>query len=112
VLEGVVFGVRVPHTEGRAGMAALVVGPAFELHAFRAWVHERLPPYARPLFLRLMPALETTGTFKPRKQDLQQEGFDPAQVRDSLYFDDPRASAYIPVDGPLYSEIAAGRIRL
>ena len=112
VLEGVVFGVRVPHTEGRAGMAALVVGPAFELHAFRTWVHERLPPYARPLFVRLMPALETTGTFKPRKQDLQQQGFDPAQVRDTLYFDDPRASAYMPVDGPLYSEIAAGRIRL
>lgn len=111
VLEGVVFGVHVPHTEGRAGMAALVVDRAFELRAFRAFMHERLPPYARPMFLRLLPALEATTTFKPRKQDLQREGFDPAQVRDPLYFDDPRTGAYAPVDGPLYSEIVAGRIR-
>ena len=112
VLEGVVFGVRVPHTEGRAGMAALVVGPAFDLHVFRAWALERLPPYARPKFLRLIPALKSTGTFKPRKQDLQGEGFDPARVCDPLYFDDPDAGAYVPLDMPLYIEITAGRIRL
>ena len=112
VVEGVVFGVSVPHTDGRAGMAALVVGPAFDPHAFRAWVHERLPPYARPIFLRLIPALESTGTFKPRKQDLQREAFDPAQVRDPLYFDDSRAGAYVPLDEVSHQEIAAGRIRL
>jgi fatty-acyl-CoA synthase len=112
VIEGVVFGVPVPHTDGRAGMAALVVAPAFELHAFRAWAHERLPPYARPMFLRLIPALEATGTFKPRKQDLQREGFDRALVSDPLYFDDPRAGAYAPLDERLYIEIASGSIRL
>jgi fatty-acyl-CoA synthase len=93
-------------------MAALVVGPDFDLRIFRAWVLERLPPYARPIFLRLMPALESTGTFKPRKQELQREGFDPTQVRDPLYFDDPRAGAYVLLDAPLHAEIIAGRIRL
>jgi fatty-acyl-CoA synthase len=112
VLEGVVFGVRVPHTEGSAGMAALVAGLEFDLSAFRAFMIERLPPYARPLFLRLMPTLESTGTFKPRKQELQREGFDPTQIRDPLYFDDPRVGAYVPLDATLYADIAAGRIRL
>jgi fatty-acyl-CoA synthase len=67
VREGVVFGVEVPRTEGRAGMAALVVDRGFDLRAFRAEVVRRLPPYARPLFLRRLPGLESTGTFKPRK---------------------------------------------
>ena len=33
-------------------------------------VAAHLPAYARPVFLRLVPALDLTGTFKPRKQDL------------------------------------------
>ena len=112
VKEGVVFGVSVPKTDGRAGMAALVVDGEFDLHAFRAHVIESLPAYARPVFLRLLPALEATGTFKPRKQDLLRAGFDPAAVRDPLYFDDAATQAYVPVDGALYASIAAGQVRL
>ena len=112
VLEGVVYGAAVPNTDGRAGMAALVVGREFDLKAFRAAVAERLPAYARPVFLRLLPALESTGTFKPRKQDLVRAGFDPAQVSDPLYIDDPRANAYVPLDAALYAAIRDGRHRL
>ncbi len=112
VREGVVFGVAVPGTDGRAGMAALVVGPDFDLAAFRESVVQSLPAYARPVFLRLLPALESTGTFKPRKQDLVQGGFDPARVGDPLYFDDQRAAAYVPLDGARYAAITAGSIRL
>ena len=112
VCEGVVFGVKVPNTEGRAGMAALVVDRGFDLGAFHALVAARLPSYARPLFLRLLPALASTGTFKPRKQDLQSTGFDPAQIADPLYFDDPRTGAYVPLDAGLYASISAGHIRV
>jgi len=112
VKEGVVFGVSVPMTDGRAGMAALVVDRDFDLRAFRAHVIESLPAYARPVFLRLLPALEATGTFKPRKQDLLRAGFDPGQVSDPLYLDDASAEAYVPVDGALHASIAAGRVRL
>jgi fatty-acyl-CoA synthase len=112
VQEGVVFGVTVPGADGRAGMAALVVNRAFDLAAFRAALVERLPAYARPVFLRLLPALESTGTFKPRKQDLMRSGFDPAQVSDPLYVDVPRTNAYVPLDAGLHAAISAGRIRL
>jgi fatty-acyl-CoA synthase len=109
--EGVVYGVTVPDTDGRAGMAALVVGGEFDLKVFRAEVAARLPSYARPVFLRLLPVLESTGTFKPRKQDLAREGYDPAQTSDPLYVDDPRANAYVPLDRSRHAAILTGRIR-
>jgi fatty-acyl-CoA synthase len=112
VVEGVVFGVSVPGADGRAGTAALVVNADFDLAAFRAEVASRLPPYARPVFLRILATLEATSTFKPRKQDLMQAGFDPSRTTDPLYFDDARAQRYVPVDAALYAAISDGTIRI
>ena len=112
VLDGVVYGVSVPGADGRAGMAALVVNAELDLAAFHEDVAARLPPYARPVFLRILPRLEATGTFKPRKQELMQAGFDPSQVTDPLYFDDARARRYVPVDAALHAAILDGSIRI
>jgi len=112
VLDGVVYGVTIPGADGRAGTAALVVDAEFELAAFRSDLALRLPAYARPVFLRLMRTIESTGTFKPRKQDLVEAGFDPARISDPLYFDDPRTQAYVPLDAALYAAISAGTSRI
>jgi fatty-acyl-CoA synthase len=112
VIEGVVYGVSVPGADGRAGTAALVVNADFDLAAFRAEVASRLPPYARPVFLRILATLEATSTFKPRKQDLMQAGFDPSRMTDPLYFDDARAQRYVPVDAALHAAISDGTIRI
>jgi fatty-acyl-CoA synthase len=112
VEEGAVYGVDVPNADGRAGMAALVVGRGFDLDALHRHAVGSLPAYARPVFVRLLPALEATGTFKPRKHELVREGFDPARTGDPLYFDDPRAGRYVPVDRALYAAIAAGHLRV
>jgi fatty-acyl-CoA synthase len=111
VLDGVVYGVIVPGADGRAGTAALVVDAEFDLAAFRVSIARHLPAYARPVFLRLLRALDSTGTFKPRKQELVQAGFDPARISDPLYFDDPRAQAYVPLDAALHAAISAGTVR-
>jgi len=112
VLDGVVYGVEVPGADGRAGTAALVVDARFDLAEFRAEVARRLPAYARPVFVRLLRNLETTGTFKPRKQELVQAGFDPSRIKDKLYFDDTKAQAYVPLDEVLFAAIAAGSVRI
>lgn len=112
VLDGVVFGVSVPGTEGRAGMAALVVGEHFDLGVFRAHLVTQLPAYARPVFVRLVPVLDVTGTFKPRKLELSREGYDPAHVSDPLYVDDALSRRYLPLDHALHAAIVAGRLRL
>jgi fatty-acyl-CoA synthase len=112
VLDGVVYGVAVPGTDGRAGAAALVVDASFDLAAFRADLALRLPAYARPVFLRLLRHIESTGTFKPRKEDLVQAGFDPARIADPLFVHDARKQAYVPVDAALFAAISAGNFRI
>ncbi|HXA34795.1 MAG TPA: long-chain-acyl-CoA synthetase [Steroidobacteraceae bacterium] len=112
VRDGVVYGVAVPGADGRAGAAALVVDAEFDLAAFRADIALRLPAYARPVFLRLRPAIDATDTFKARKQDLVEEGFDPARIGDPLFFADPQRHAYVPLDEALFAAISAGRVRI
>jgi fatty-acyl-CoA synthase len=111
VVEAVVYGVEVPGADGRAGMAALVVGPEFDPAALARLIDAELPSYARPLFLRLLPALETTGTFKYRKIDLQADGWDPARTADPLFHRDPDGG-YVPLDGPLHARLRSGGVRL
>jgi fatty-acyl-CoA synthase len=112
VLDAAVYGVTVPGADGRAGMVAVVVESGFDLAAFRRDLLERLPDYARPVFVRVVLALELTGTFKLRKQDLALEGYDLTRVRDALYVDDRQTEAYVSLDEPGYSRLLAGKMRL
>jgi fatty-acyl-CoA synthase len=111
VKEAIVYGVAVPHHDGRAGMAAMVVDQVFDLAGLRDRLETTLPAYAQPLFLRLTPALATTGTFKPRKVDLITEGFDPGAGADRLFFHD-RENGFIPLTPALHDHILAGDLRL
>lgn len=112
VLDAVVYGVNVPGAEGRAGMAAIVADQDFDLTAFRQHLMERLPEYARPLFLRMRRELATTATFKPKTQDLSREGFDPTGTADALYFYDRRRETFVKLDAVLYESIRTGALRL
>jgi len=112
VLEGVVYGVAIPGTDGAAGMTAVVVGAGFDLAVLHEHISQGLPPFARPVFLRLLRSLDTTGTFKPMKQDLARAGFDPALIGGPLFFDDPRTRSYVPMDPELHSRIINGTLRL
>ncbi len=107
-----VYGVTIPGTEGRGGMAALVTEHGMDLSAFRKHLMNRLPAYARPLFLRIRDEVEVTGTFKYSKTELVRQGFDPVTTTDVIYFDDPKSGTFIPLDKALYNCIQAGQIRL
>ncbi len=112
VLDVTVYGVAVPGSEGRAGMAVLVTDEAFDIEGLGPYLRSHLPSYARPLFLRLMDKIEVTSTFKHKKADLVREGFDPKLIASRLYFRDPETQAYVPLDAALSSRIADGAIRL
>jgi fatty-acyl-CoA synthase len=112
VVEANVYGVAVPGADGKAGMAALVTDEAFDLAALRRVLAERLPAYARPLFIRIAPELAATETFKPKKHDLAAEGFDPARVTDALYMDDASRGGYTPVDAAMFEQIVRGQVRI
>jgi fatty-acyl-CoA synthase len=112
VRDVVVYGVALPKADGRAGMAALVVSADFDLEELRRSLVARLPAYARPVLLRIVPALQLTATFKLKKHDLAQQGYDPTQIRDALYLDDVPAHRYVPLDLALYQRLRAGSLRL
>ena len=112
IAEANVYGVTVPGQDGRAGMAALVVAPSFDPARLGERLKDHLPAYARPVFLRLKPEMEITGTFKQRKIELVREGFDPSAVADPLYWNDPGSGRYERLDAATYAAIASGRLRL
>ena len=112
VSEASVYGVAVPGTEGAAGMATLVAERMPDFAALRGHLARRLPPYARPLFLRLKDRIDVTATFKHKKTELTREGFDPSMTHDTIYFDDQEQQAYVPLDAALYERIDAGKMRL
>ncbi|MGB7190175.1 MAG: long-chain-acyl-CoA synthetase [Acidobacteriaceae bacterium] len=107
-----VYGVAVPATEGRAGMATLVTEEAMDLSLLRRHLANSLPGYARPRFLRLRGQLELTGTFKYSKSDLMRQGYDPSVITDPMYFDSLEHDRYVPLDCALYNRIQSGQVRL
>jgi len=64
------------------------------------------------LFLRIRGEIELTSTFKPKKQDLLREGYDPAVIGDAVYFNDSERQAFVRLDRQLYDRIQTGEVRL
>ncbi len=112
IRESNVYGVAIPGADGRAGMASLVVDGDFDITALADSLKMRLPPYARPLFLRLSPSIAVTGTFKQRKLDLVREGFDPDAIADPVFWLDPATGAYERLTPPRHADIVEGRVKL
>jgi fatty-acyl-CoA synthase len=106
VADATVYGVAVPGADGKAGMAAIVAAPEFDLAHLHRHLGQRLPEYAQPLFVRLVPSLDNTGTFRQRKTELASEGFD----GDGVWF--RQADAYVPLDAALRQRIATAAVRL
>ena len=111
VAQAEVYGVEVDGSDGRAGMAALVLDGAFDAKAFGEHVARELPAFAQPLFVRILPALDTTGTFKIRKMDLVADGYDPARIKGPLFFHDPR-KGYVKLTRSVWDKLLAGAVKV
>jgi fatty-acyl-CoA synthase len=107
-----VYGVSIPGTEGRVGMAAVVAENELDVEGLRKHLASCLPHYARPLFLRIRSAVKVTGTYKYSKAELISQGYDPTMSPDELYFDHPESGAFVQLDSVLYERIQRGSIRL
>lgn len=96
-----VYGVEVPNADGRAGMAAITLKEGvseLDLEAFSAHVIDGMPAYARPVFLRILPEMDTTGTFKMVKGDLRKQAYHFDMVSDKLYVMKPGSTVYEALD--------------
>ncbi|XP_060025074.1 long-chain fatty acid transport protein 2 isoform X2 [Lagenorhynchus albirostris] len=109
-----VYGVSVPGHEGRIGMASIKMKEDHEFDGRKLFKHvaDYLPNYARPRFLRIQDTIEITGTFKHRKVTLMEEGFNPAVIKDALYFLDDKAEMYVPMTKHIYNAINDKTLKL
>lgn len=111
ISESTVYGVLIPGTEGRSGMASIIPFTkvaAFDLAGFADLLRSALPGYAVPKFLRFKTEFETTGTHKIKKTKLREEGFDLVKVEDPLYVMLPGRAEYEPLTTEVYAEIQDG----
>jgi fatty-acyl-CoA synthase len=113
VEECAVFGVEIPRTGGRAGMAAIKLrdGAEFDGKALAGTVYEQLPVYALPLFVRVVDSMEHTTTFKSRKVDLREQAYhlEGTGIEDPLYVLAGRDEGYVPFYAEYPDEVAAGK---
>ncbi|XP_043252621.1 long-chain fatty acid transport protein 4 [Colletes gigas] len=110
--DAAVYGVEVPKVEGKAGMAAIYdPNNTLNIKEMADGVKKSLPAYARPLFVRVLSELPMTGTFKLKKKDLQQDGFNIKTITDPVYFLD-HTGAYVKLTEQLYNDIIEGKARI
>ena len=102
-----VYGVQIPNTEGRAGMVAFNCNlNEFNWDSFAEYIDNALPAYARPVFVRIIKELETTGTFKLKKNELRDEAFHLDKVnKDLIFFRMPKSDTYSMLNDETYQKI-------
>ncbi|KLJ12155.1 hypothetical protein EMPG_09583 [Blastomyces silverae] len=122
IAETNVYGVQVPHADGRAGCAALVLADgmtvdSFDFGALAKYAIGVLPRYAVPIFVRVVPSFETTGTMKLQKGKLRAEGVDLDKIKENgtggrLFWLPPGGNAYTPFEVDQWEALKAGRVKL
>lgn len=114
VLQAVVYGVQIPNSDGRAGMAAIIPTVStddFDSDALLMQLNNALPQYAVPKFIRLCKQFNTTSTFKIKKSVLQNEGFNPDIRGGPVFALLPGKNQYVLITADLYDKINSGRLR-
>ena len=105
-----IYGVEIPGTDGRAGMASIVLKEGLnfgnlDLHSFSTHIGNNLPAYARPIFIRILNELPTTTTHKLQKQDLREQAYHLDKVDNELLVMKPGEAVYSKLDSDFYDRI-------
>jgi len=124
--EANIYGVQVPHHDGRAGCAAIVLKSASSasstpnpssttLKSIAEHVQKNLPGFAVPLWLRITREMHTTGTNKQQKHTFQKDGIDVQAVEvqgDLLFWMDPKSKTYERFTTAQLKQIEEGGLKL
>lgn len=107
-----VFGVTVPGFDGKAGMAAVSVDSPFSVKSVYNIISNDLPAYARPVFLRIVDAQDTTGTLKLSKVELMRQGISGLAGMDDVFILDEHGKTYRPYAISDEEALEQGTLRL
>ncbi len=111
ISETIVYGVEIPNTNGRAGMASIRLDceeSEFDFKSLLNTLKNELPHYAIPVFLRISEEVDTTGTFKHKKAPLKERGFDLSKQQEPVYVWLPKTEEYVPLDKTVQTKIEEG----
>ncbi|MFT6260176.1 MAG: citronellyl-CoA synthetase [Bermanella sp.] len=114
ISETVVYGVEIPSTDGRAGMASIRLECAiddFNFLQLLTYFKKYIPNYAIPLFLRISKEIDMTGTFKYKKFPLKSDGFCLKKIKEPIYVWLPKSDTYIPLTTEIHRQIELGMYR-
>jgi fatty-acyl-CoA synthase len=116
VLEANVYGVAVPGTEGKVGMALVQVRDieSFDFGGMLSFLQHELPAYAIPLFLRVRSQESAkTSTLKFQKFEYQIEAFHLDQIPDSdvIYYLSKGSHTYKQLTREYYNDIVNQKVR-
>jgi len=109
-----VYGVEVPGSDGKLGMAAVIPFgevESFDTKGLAQMLVESLPAYAVPRFLRFIKEFDTTPTAKIKKTRLQDQGFNLDEVDDPLYILPLGSTTYEPLSEERYQSVLNGSVR-
>ncbi|KAF7591201.1 hypothetical protein BBP40_001860 [Aspergillus hancockii] len=124
ILEANVYGVTVPHHEGRAGCAAIQISPDaranFDFQGLAKFARSRLPKYAVPVFLRIVESSTHIHNHKQNKVPLRDEGVNPEKIgtkvtegkADQFYWLPPGAHLYTQFGREEWEVLHSGKARL
>jgi citronellyl-CoA synthetase len=113
VSSSAVYGVSIPGSDGKAGMAAIIKDEETPLDISKLAGHLKtsLPKYAVPLFVRFVPDFEWTATHKIKKTNLKTQGYDPSQVKEEVYVLLPESKGYVPLNNEIFRDMVAGKYK-
>jgi citronellyl-CoA synthetase len=104
-----VYGVKIPGTDGSAGMAAVVplnTKPEdFDFTALANMLKRELADFAIPKFIRIRNELDQTPTMKLKKDQLKIDGYDVGKISDPVYVLLPGEKCYTPLTIDLKNKI-------
>lgn len=112
--EAVAYGVEIPDTNGRAGMASVTPSVSiedFDFKDFFQYLKKTMPHYAVPVFIRVKTSMDTTGTFKYKKTDLKKEAYDITKTEEPIYIALPGNNEFVPITPVIIENINKGTYR-
>ena len=114
IREAIVYGVEIPNTNGRAGMASMGLTVPHEQFDFKQLLKQlkaNMPDYSIPVFLSINKQVELTQTFKHLKTPLKEKGYDVQKNEGPVYVWLPKSDEYIELTQALQTEIERGDYR-
>lgn len=97
----------------KIGMAAIVLKPdvnELDMDDFYAYLAKRLAKYAIPVFIRILPEMSSTGTFKQQKHELREQGIDKVPDDQPLFW--LCNKTYVPFGKEELASVQQGKAKL